>query len=121
MAAPIIVRAPAESHTVTVTGPEESPTVTVAPNESPTVYITAEIGLVGPKGDPGESAVNAPEVHEFTAERIWTISHNLSARPSVEVTDAGGNKVIPEIHYSNDTTVFVIHARPFTGSALLRT
>ena len=71
---------------------------------------------------PGEAAETGDKFYshdQASASTEWTITHNLSKYPSVEVIDSGGNKVYGDVEYPDLDTVIVRFSVPFSGSAAL--
>lgn len=48
---------------------------------------------------------------------IWTVTHNLAKRPSVDVVDSAGQHVVGQVDYLDDNTVVLTFSAPFSGEA----
>lgn len=60
-------------------------------------------------------------VHEVTvAAAVWTVEHNLERYPLVTVWNSAGEKVEPDVTYSDENTVVITHGRAETGHAVFR-
>lgn len=71
--------------------------------------------LRGPKGDRGDSATRY--VHtQTTAAPVWTVPHNLHARPAVTVVDHLGRQVFPDVAWIDDDIVQITHGAAMTGA-----
>lgn len=70
--------------------------------------------LRGEKGDPGNSA--SRYVHtQSLASAIWTVPHNLNARPSVMVADHLGNQIFADVFFVDQNIVQITHSSAITG------
>lgn len=56
--------------------------------------------------------------HQDVPASVWTISHNLNKKPSVEVIDSAGTKVEGEIKYIDDNIVEIYFSAEFSGKAI---
>lgn len=78
------------------------------------IDIQLQAALRGEKGDPGSST--SRYVHtQSSAAAIWTVAHNLNARPSVSVSDNLNNLVFADVSYIDDNIVRVVHGSAMTG------
>lgn len=67
--------------------------------------------LRGEKGDSGARHVHT----QGEPAAVWTVPHNLNARPSVTVVDHLGRQVFPDVAYIDDNIVQITHASTITG------
>lgn len=58
--------------------------------------------------------------NQSSAAAQWTVSHGLTAYPTVLLVDDGGQEMHAEVHYPDDQTVVIIHGQPYSGTAYLR-
>jgi len=71
--------------------------------------------LRGEKGDPGSSL--SRYVHtQSSPSSIWTVAHNLNAKPSVTVADHLGNQIFPDVAYVDANIVQITHGVAITGA-----
>lgn len=72
------------------------------------------VGIKGPKGDPGSSYTHT----QSTPASTWIINHTLGHVPSVELYDASGNIFFSDV-VASSTTVTVTFPSPTSGMAIL--
>lgn len=48
----------------------------------------------------------------------WTITHNLGARPNIDVLDSSDNEIIADVHHVNTNVAVVTFPSPATGKAV---
>lgn len=82
------------------------------------------VGLTGPEGPQGpageDGSGDRTYVHtQTTASATWTIDHNMGKRPSVDVADSAGTKVMGRVTWPSGNRVVVIFSAPFAGQAYL--
>jgi hypothetical protein len=130
-----------QNNTTVVTVVESNPIISVA-ESNPTITVSAttnaivvqdqppaSIGLSasGPQGIQGPAGAagldgDAHDTYVFnqnTASATWTITHNLSAYPSVTVIDSAGTYVIGNIEYISNNVLRLTFSAAFAGQALL--
>lgn len=56
---------------------------------------------------------------QSTAEKEWTILHNLNKYPNVSVIDTGGSQVYGDVKYLDENTIQLKFSYPFSGTAFL--
>lgn len=77
------------------------------------VDVTVATGLVA-------AAAFATYTHDqASAASVWTITHNLGAKPSVTVVDTADQVCIGTVEYLSLNTVRVTFSAPFSGKAYL--
>lgn len=52
----------------------------------------------------------------YTNLSVWSMTHSLPHRPSVEVYDAAGREIIAQVDHASVNQVVVTHNQPFSGS-----
>lgn len=68
------------------------------------------------RGEKGDAGTTARYVHtQSIAAAIWTVAHNLNARPSVMVCDHLDRVIAPDVEYIDANIVRVTHASAITG------
>lgn len=72
--------------------------------------------LRGEKGDTGNAASRYVHTQAIAAE-IWTVAHNLNARPNVTVCDHLDRVIEPDVEYIDANIVRVTHASAIAGFA----
>lgn len=73
-------------------------------------------GADGPIGPPG--ANGGGYVHsQASAEALWIINHNLGVRPSVSITETGGNELDAEVLHISLNQCHVVFNTPTAGLA----
>ncbi len=87
----------------------------VEPAAAPALVIAT--GPQGPPGRDGAPGGTTFSWHQETPTEVWTVPHNLQRRPSVTVTDDGGNSVLSDVQYIDDNIIQITHGRPSTGWA----
>ena len=50
---------------------------------------------------------------------VWSIEHNLSRFPAVQVVDTAGSVVIGDIQYIDQNNITITFSAPFAGTAYL--
>lgn len=55
--------------------------------------------------------------NQISPSSIWTITHNLGRYPSATVVDSGGNVVVGDVSYINNTQIKVSFTTEFSGKA----
>ena len=53
---------------------------------------------------------------QTTPANIWIVSHNLSFRPNVTITDTNGNEIEASITYISNATVQIEFSQPVAGN-----
>lgn len=71
--------------------------------------------LRGEKGAPGDSSSRYVHTQADPA-LIWTVAHNLHARPSVTVVDHLGRQVFSDMTYLNNDIVQITHGNAIGGA-----
>lgn len=64
-----------------------------------------------------------PQTYVFNqsaAASVWTVTHGLTAYPTVLLVDDFGQEMHAEVHYPDDQKVVIIHGQPYSGTAYLR-
>lgn len=79
------------------------------------VVTDARMGPAGGSGGPGSSFLYVQPV----PSSVWTINHNLGARPVVEVRDNTGGVVFASITHLSIDTVRITFSVPYAGTAYL--
>jgi len=60
------------------------------------------------------------QYNQATANTIWTIIHNLTFYPNVQVVDSTGHEIYPgDVQYPNSTTVQLTFSAAVGGTAYL--
>lgn len=65
----------------------------------------------------GGTVVSSYVHTQAVASATWVVNHNLGFRPSVELTDTGGNEIVAEVLHvtNNQTNIYLTDA--ITGQA----
>lgn len=88
----------------------------VAREQAPVAIVVAAQGPAGPQGPPG--AVQR-YVHPQTApSALWTVTHNLGARPNVDVLTVGGLRMIAAVVHLSDNVCQVVLDDAVAGQAI---
>jgi len=109
MACPAVVRV------VVPTGPA---VVRVTAQAAPAVVRVATpgpVGPTGPAGPPGSAYVHL----QTAAATTWTINHNLSYRPSVELLDAGSREIDGDVYHPTVNQSVAVFTIAVAGTARL--
>lgn len=80
------------------------------------------VGIPGIQGPPGKSVDPAEHSHRHVQSvpaAEWEITHSLSFRPSVTITDSTGRVVYGAVSYPSDEIVIVEFSAAFAGEAYL--
>jgi hypothetical protein len=56
--------------------------------------------------------------HDFTAQSVVTVTHNLGKLPSVNVIDSAGDEVQGDVYYVNTNEVIVSFSYPTSGRVI---
>jgi hypothetical protein len=81
------------------------------------VIVTVHAGAPGAPGADGNGG-GANYLHtQASASAIWTVNHNLGARPTIEVRNNGGQVVLAEITHvsANQATITLVAAMSGTA------
>ena len=112
----------AESNpTITVSSTTNAIVVQDQPAASIVLSASGPQGIQGPAGAAGLDG-DAHDTYVFnqnTASDTWTITHNLTAYPSVTVIDSAGTYVIGNIEYISNNVLRLTFSAAFAGQALL--
>lgn len=84
--------------------------------KAPAIDVAALEVLRGPRGLPGAGGAVYTHTQDI-ALAVWTVPHNLGRYPSVNVTDALGRLVVPDVAYLDENLVQITHGMPLTGFA----
>lgn len=77
-------------------------------------------GLTGAPGDTVAGTGDRTFVHsQSPASDLWTVNHNLSKYPSVDVFDSAGDQVDGEVRHINENSLRIVFSAPFSGVAYL--
>lgn len=77
-------------------------------------------GPVGPTGPAGVSADAVSYRHiQSVSSNTWQINHNLGWYPNITVVDSAGSVVEGEVDYTNENSLTLLFATPFSGTAYL--
>lgn len=79
------------------------------------IDIQLQAALRGEKGDPGSSTSRYVHTQSSPAS-VWTVAHNLNAKPSVTVADHLGNQIFPDVAFVDQNIVQVTHGLAITGA-----
>ncbi len=81
-------------------------------------------GPEGPQGDPGPAGPAGSSLYlerTFNSPaQVWTIAHNFGTYPFVEVFDLNNSEIGADVHHTDNNTIEISFASPFTGRARLR-
>ena len=112
----------AESNpTISVSSVDNSVVVQDQPSASIVLSASGPQGPQGPAGAPGADG-DAHQTYVYnqnTPSATWTITHNLTAYPSVTVIDSAGTYVIGNIEYISNNVLRLTFSAAFAGQALL--
>lgn len=101
---------------------EKTDTVVQTASQGPQ-GIKGDTGDKGDKGDKGDPGPLGQDVHYTHIQAIpsdtWTITHNLSKRPSVAIVDSSGSLVEGEIQYIDGSSLIAQFGAGFSGTAYL--
>lgn len=70
------------------------------------------IGLQGPIGPVDSFRF---QFQQTVPAALWTVNHNLGARPNVEVLSVGGVRMLAEVIHTNINQVLVYFDQPQSG------
>jgi len=77
-------------------------------------------GPVGPAGPPGEGGDLSYTHQQMVPAAVWTITHNLGKRPSVDVFDSTGHgPVFGDVEHVSDNQLAITFGAAFGGVAYL--
>jgi hypothetical protein len=133
-----------QNSTTVVTVVESNPIVSVA-ESNPTISVSSTTNAIvvqdqpsasivlsasgpqGPQGPAGAAGANGLDgdghqtyvYNQNTPSDTWTITHNLTAYPSVTVIDSAGTYVIGNIEYISNNVLRLTFSAAFAGQALL--
>lgn len=101
-------------------------TVVVTSLEEVTALITIEtkvalqevsLGLQGPVGPQGASGDLTYVHNQLSPDTVWTVNHNLSKFPSIQIKDSGGNMLYGAISHISLNQSRVTFSTSFGGTA----
>jgi hypothetical protein len=73
-----------------------------------------------PSGGGGTGVDDKHYIHnQSTASATWSVTHNLSKKPSVSVVDTSGNVIEGSIKYTNLNSLIIKFNASFSGEAYL--
>lgn len=107
--------------------PPSPPAIDITPPDCPTIDVKTSVGIpgppgpIGPQGPPGPGSGGGTYFYftQPTASPTWVIVHNLGYYPNVAVTDSTGREIIPEVFYTNASTVTLTFVPAAAGQAFL--
>jgi len=107
--------------TISVSSIDNSVVVQDQPAASIILSASGPQGPQGPAGTPGldGDAHQTYVYNQNTPSATWTITHNLTAYPSVTVIDSAGTYVIGNIEYISNNVLQLTFSAAFAGQALL--
>lgn len=107
--------------TISVSSVDNSVVVQDQPAASIILSASGPQGPQGPAGTPGldGDAHQTYVYNQNTPSATWTITHNLTAYPSVTVIDSAGTYVIGNIEYISNNVLRLTFSAAFAGQALL--
>lgn len=74
-------------------------------------------GAEGPQGPPGASG-GGYTYSQTTPASVWTVNHNLSKYPNIELIDDNGEPMWTDYDHISMNTVTITFPSPTTGKAL---
>lgn len=78
-------------------------------------------GIQGPQGPPGGGGSGSMYYahHQTSPLTVWTITHNLGAKPNVSVVDSADSQVEGDVQYVDNNSLTLTFTGAFSGWAYL--